>query len=182
MKQIRGLDKWLTDNDEQLLWIWFELARSNLVPQEFNAPPYMREQVLEVFNKISVSDQGRSYISDLRKRWSRKKFNNNKNNKSTSITLSPSSLKQLDYLAKSKTRRQVLEEQLKFGSDIQKELVRQYLQAISDNKNKLKHEIALLTNTKKYLEEVVKRKDDEIKKLRDEITQLAPSSISKYLN
>lgn len=181
MKRIRGLDKWLTDDEDHQNWVWDELIKIKYMPSNVEDRRDFKIVLEEALNKLAYTPNGPNLISEMRKRWSRKKFNDNKNNKSTSVTLSPSSLKQLDYLAQGKTRRQVLEELLAHGAGFNKELAKQYKDLLNDNRLQFRHTESLFIARQKNLEATIKRKDAEIKKLRAEVKHLTPKNLNQYL-
>lgn len=172
MKQIRGLDKWLTDDEDHQDWVWDELIKIEYMPSNITDTRDLKILVNEALNKLATTPDGHIYIAEIRKKWSRKKFNDNKNNKSTSVTLSPSALKNLDFLAKGKTRRQVLEELLSTGADFQKISANLLSSKIKVYRAKFEQKLAVMEENKKQLEAEINCKNNEINKLNEEILKL----------
>ncbi len=140
MKQIRGLTQWLTNSEDQIDWVWERLIKINAMPNSITDSSNFREQVLTALHRVSSDTQGREFISQMRKDWSKEKYTRNPNNQGITLTLSPSIIRKLDGLSKNSTRRKILETLITMGHSIERDMGEVKREEIQEEKIRLERQ------------------------------------------
>jgi len=137
MKKIRGLSQWLTNNENQIDWTWDQLIAFGAMPPNIEDTSCFRDQVLTALHQVSRDTQGREFISQMRKDWSKEKYTRNPNNQGITLTLSPSIIRKLDGLSKNSTRRKILETLITMGHSIERDMEKVKREEILEEKKRL---------------------------------------------
>ncbi len=139
MKKIRGLEKWLTNDQEMINWVLEKLYNIGIVIPHPSERQDLRGDILASINKLALSPQGIDGIRKIRQDWNKKTYADKPENRTITFTLSPQTIHNLDRLRGKSSRRNTLEWLISLGYDIDNEMRTERREEIKKEKARLGH-------------------------------------------
>ncbi len=139
MKKIRGLDKWLTNDQEMIRWVLDKLYNIGIdIP-----PPCERQglrgDILASIYELALRPGGVDEIRKIRQDWSKKSYADKHDNQTITFTLSPQTINNLDKFRGKNSRRSSLEWLINHGYDIDNQMRIERKEEIKKEKARLEY-------------------------------------------